>query len=90
MGTRVPDLTVKMKISISDRGAIGFAVAGFTFWVLTDTCIKLVGQSSLPAYEVTGFLGLFIALFMAAYALPRGELRKLWPQHIGRHAEGDE
>ncbi|HEV2276764.1 MAG TPA: DMT family transporter [Acidobacteriaceae bacterium] len=73
-----------MKISISDRGAIGFAVAGFTFWVLTDTCIKLVGQSSLPAYEVTGFLGLFIALFMAAYALARGELRELWPHHMGR------
>lgn len=73
-----------MRFSISDRGAIGFAVAGFTFWVLTDTCIKLVGQSSLPAYEVTGFLGLFIALFMGAYTLARGEVRALWPQHMGR------
>jgi drug/metabolite transporter (DMT)-like permease len=73
-----------MKFSVSERGAIGFAVAGFTFWVLTDTCIKLVGQSALPAYEVTGFLGLFMALFMAAYALGRGEVRALWPGHLGR------
>ena len=73
-----------MKFSVSERGAIGFAVAGFTFWVLTDTCIKLVGQSALPAYEVTGFLGLFMALFMAAYALGRGEVRALWPDHLGR------
>jgi len=73
-----------MKFSVSERGAIGFAVAGFTFWVLTDTCIKLVGQSALPAYEVTGFLGLFMALFMAAYALGRGEVHALWPDHLGR------
>ena len=73
-----------MKFSVSERGAIGFAVAGFTFWVLTDTCIKLVGQSALPAYEVTAFLGLFMALFMAAYALGRGEVRALWPDHLGR------
>lgn len=73
-----------MKFSVSERGAIGFAVAGFTFWVLTDTCIKLVGQSALPAYEVTAFLGLFMALFMATYALGRGEVRALWPDHLGR------
>ena len=73
-----------MKFSVSERGAIGFAVAGFTFWVLTDTCIKLVGQSALPAYEVTAFLGLFMSLFMAAYALGRGEVRALWPDHLGR------
>ena len=73
-----------MKLSVSERGAIGFAVAGFTFWVLTDTCIKLVGQSALPAYEVTGFLGLFMALFMGAYAVARGEVRALWPRHLGR------
>jgi drug/metabolite transporter (DMT)-like permease len=33
---------------------------------------------------VTGFLGLFMALFMAAYALARGEVRTLWPNHLGR------
>jgi len=38
-----------MRKSVSDFGAIGFALAGFTFWVLADTCIKLVGQSGLPA-----------------------------------------
>lgn len=73
-----------MKFSLSDRGAIGFAVAGFTFWVLADTCIKLVGQSALPAYEIIGFLGLFIAAFLLAYGLLRRQVRTLWPQHPGR------
>ena len=38
-----------MKSSVSDFGAIGFALAGFTFWVLGDSSIKLMGQSRLPA-----------------------------------------
>ncbi len=49
----------------SDLVAIGFALAGFTWWVLTDTCVKLVGQSGLPAYEMVAFLGLFMALSFA-------------------------
>ena len=32
---------------ISELGAIGFALAGFTFWVLTDTSVKLVGPEWL-------------------------------------------
>lgn len=51
------------KPSLSHTGAIGFAVAGFTFWVFTDTSIKLVGQSRLPVYEMVAFLGLFMAFF---------------------------
>ena len=34
---------------LSALGAIGFALAGFTFWLLADASIKLVGQSGLPA-----------------------------------------
>jgi hypothetical protein len=52
---------------VSDLKAIGFALAGFTFWVLTDTSIKLVGQSGLPPYEMVAFLGLFMAVFLAIY-----------------------
>lgn len=73
-----------MKPSVSHLGAIGFALAGFTFWVLTDTTIKLVGPSGLPAYEVVAFLGLFIAAFMVLHAVVRRQVRQLWPHHLPR------
>jgi drug/metabolite transporter (DMT)-like permease len=65
--------------SRSERGAIGLAVSGFTFWVLADTVIKIVGRSSMPAYEIIGFLGIFVCGFLAAYAAARGEFNVLWP-----------
>lgn len=71
-----------MKSSVTHVGAIGFALAGFTFWVLADTSIKLVGQSGLPAYEMVAFLGLFMSLFLAVYSLLRGDLRALRPHRI--------
>jgi drug/metabolite transporter (DMT)-like permease len=67
---------------VSEFGAIGFALAGFTFWVLADTCIKLVGQSGLPAYEMVAFLGLFMALFLAAYAGLRGQIGVIRPHRL--------
>jgi len=41
-----------MDSRVSHRGAIGLALAGFTFWVLADTSMKLAGNSRLPAYEI--------------------------------------
>jgi drug/metabolite transporter (DMT)-like permease len=70
------------KASITHAGAIAFAVAGFTFWVFTDTSIKLIGQSGLPIYEIVAFLGLFMALFLGAYSLVRGEVQMLRPRRI--------
>ena len=61
----------------SHLGAIGFAVCGFTFWVLADTVIKIVGRSSLPAYEIIGFLGIFVCGFLAVGV--RRRIRVLWP-----------
>src|SRR6201992_2495578 len=69
---------------VSDLKAIGFALAGFTFWVLTDTCVKLVGQSGLPPYEMVAFLGLFMAIFLAGYAFARGQGRLLRPHRVSR------
>jgi drug/metabolite transporter (DMT)-like permease len=73
-----------MKPSVSDLGAIGFALAGFTFWVLADSSIKLVGQSGLPPYEMVAFLGLFMAMFLGAYTLVRGDAQALRPQRLER------
>ncbi len=50
--------------------------------MLADTSIKLVGQSGLPAYEMVAFLGLFMSMFLAAYARARGTLRELRPHRI--------
>jgi drug/metabolite transporter (DMT)-like permease len=74
----------EMKPSLSQLGAIGYALAGFTFWVLADSSIKLVGQSGLPPYEMVAFLGLFMAIFLGLYALVRGNVRVLRPQRLSR------
>ncbi len=73
-----------MKSSVSDLGAIGYALAGFTFWVLGDSSIKLMGQFGLPAYEMVAFLGLFMAMFLGAYALVRGDAQVLRPRRLSR------
>jgi drug/metabolite transporter (DMT)-like permease len=70
------------RANISDFGAIGFALAGFTFWVLADSSIKLVGQSGLPAYEMVAFLGLFMALFLLLYSLVRRQIKRLMPHRL--------
>ncbi|HTX75702.1 MAG TPA: DMT family transporter [Terracidiphilus sp.] len=69
---------------VSDLRAIGFALAGFTFWVLADSTIKLVGQSGLPAYEMVAFLGLFMSGFLALYAISRRQMQWLRPHRLDR------
>ena len=73
-----------MKPSLSELGAIGYALAGFTFWVLADSSIKLVGQSGLPPYEMVAFLGLVMAMCLGAYALVRGNVQVLRPHRLSR------
>jgi drug/metabolite transporter (DMT)-like permease len=73
-----------MKRSVSDFGAIGFALAGFTFWVMGDTVIKIVGQSELPAYEMVAFLGLFMAICLTIYTTARGQAHVLLPHRLDR------
>lgn len=47
--------------------------------MLTDTTIKIVGRSALPAYEIIGLLGVFFCGFLALYAKVMHELKVLWP-----------
>jgi len=75
---------LKHGAGISDLGAIGFALAGFTFWVLADSSIKLVGQSGLPAYQMVAFLGLFMAMFLALYAIANRRVQALLPHRLNR------
>ena len=70
--------------NISDLGAIGFALAGFTFWVLADSTIKFIGQYGLPPYEMVAFLGLFMAIFLFLYGLAKGQLQALRPHRLDR------
>lgn len=65
--------------NLSDFQAIGFALTGFTMWVLADSTIKLIGKSRLPAYEVIAFVGLFTIVFLSLFTLIRGNMRALWP-----------
>ena len=50
--------------------------------MLTDTTIKLVGQSGLPPYEMVAFLGLFMAVFLALYAAGRRQMQVLRPHRL--------
>jgi drug/metabolite transporter (DMT)-like permease len=78
----MPSLQTTKKVS--DLRAIGFALAGFTFWVFTDTSVKFVGQSGLPSYEMVAFLGLFMAVFLAIYTSARRQLHILRPHRLIR------
>ncbi len=70
-------------LNVRLRG-IGFAVLGFTMWVLADSAIKLAGESALPAYEIMAFQGLLIALFLIAYRVVGGDTGLLWPTRPAR------
>lgn len=70
-----------MSRSVSSRGAVGLALAGYTCWVLADTSFKLVGASLLPAYEVTACVGLATVLILLVRAVLTRNLRALWPAH---------
>jgi drug/metabolite transporter (DMT)-like permease len=73
-----------MKARVSDLTAIFFAVFGFTCWVLGDSCIKWIGQYGLPPEETVAFMGLFMALTLAAQAGARGTIRNLRPRSVVR------
>lgn len=70
------------RTTVSELGAIGYALAGFTFWVLADSSIKLVGQSGMPAYEMVAFLGLGMAIFLGGWMALRGESGRLRPHRL--------
>jgi drug/metabolite transporter (DMT)-like permease len=73
-----------MESSYSEFEAIGFALVGFTFWVLADSMIKMLGSSKLPAFEVVAFLGFFAASFLLLRGLWRKEVKSLWPKRPKR------
>ena len=52
--------------------------------MLTDTAVKLVGQTGLPPYEMVAFLGLFMAMFLGAYGLFRKDTQALRPRSVKR------
>ncbi len=62
-------------------GAVGLAVAAYSFWVLADTSLKLAGASQLTAPQVIGTVGFFEALLLVVGSLGRGGPRVLWPRH---------
>jgi drug/metabolite transporter (DMT)-like permease len=71
---------------VSHLGAIGLALAGFTFWVFTDTSIKLAGHSRLPVYEISMSMGIVSVLALILRGVLRGDVRALWPQNLKSHS----
>lgn len=73
-----------MESRVSHLGAIGLALAGFTFWVLADTSMKLAGNSPLPAYEIIACQALVVTAAMLVRGLLRGTPRGLLPRSPAR------
>ena len=73
-----------MSASRSEREGIFLAIAAFTCFVVADTCIKAIGSSRLPAYEVVSCVGLVELLVLAGRAAFRGGVGALWPNHPAR------
>jgi len=73
-----------MKARVSDLTAMFFAVFGFTFWVLGDSCIKRIGQYGLPPQEIVAFMGFFMAVTLALQAAVRRRLGNLRPCSVVR------
>ena len=69
-----------MKPRVSQLGAVGLALAAFTFFVLADTALKFVGASALPAPEVVAAVGLSVVVLLLLLGLCRNSLRALWPR----------
>ena len=69
-----------MESRASDIGAVWLALAGFTFWVLADTSMKLAGNSRLPAYEIVACLGVVVAAALTARGFLQGSPRRLLPK----------
>ena len=69
-----------MDSRVSHRRAIGLALAGFTFWVLADTSMKLAGNSRLPAYEIIAYLGVVVAAALVVRGFLQGNPRRLLPK----------
>jgi drug/metabolite transporter (DMT)-like permease len=63
--------------SVSHLRAIGFALVSFTFWVFTDTCMKVASEAGMPPYELMGLMGLSATLAMMALSAMRKETKKL-------------
>ena len=62
---------------------IGFALGGFTMWVVADTTIKLAGESTLPPTQIVAFEGTVLALALVAYRASRRDIGSLWPRRLG-------
>jgi drug/metabolite transporter (DMT)-like permease len=73
-----------MEHRVSHLGAIGLALAGFTFWVLADTSMKLAGNSRLPAYEIVACLGLAVTTALVVRGFLQGTPRRLLPKSPAR------
>ena len=68
---------------LSHRQAVALAVTAYTCWVLVDTTLKLAGASTLPLPELLAILGIATCAAMAAWSVPRGRARALWPNRPG-------
>lgn len=69
-----------MSQAVSHLRAVLYALAGFTCWVLSDTALKLIGESTVPKYELMAVSSVGGMIVIAGFALLSGGIEKLRPQ----------
>ena len=70
-----------MSASPSHLRAIGFALVGFTCWVIGDMFLKLAGEFSVPKYQIMTFGGAGGMISVFIFTALRGQLSQLRPRH---------
>ncbi len=71
-----------MARSSSHLVAIGYALAGFTSWMICDACIKHAGQAGIPVHQIVALLSMVTVLVVVVVAWKRGRLQALRPCRV--------
>ena len=69
---------------MSELHAILIALAGFTAWVLADTCAKFAGEMAIPPHETLGFIGWIGVTVLMLWGWRRGDVAALRPRRLSQ------
>jgi len=61
---------------------IGFALAGFTSWVVADALIKFAAESHLAPYQIIGIMSAVAVVVMLFKARRVDAIKALWPKSM--------
>jgi drug/metabolite transporter (DMT)-like permease len=69
-----------MTKSLSPLRAIAYALAGYTIWVLGDTCTRFAGKANLPPAQIIVLSSIFTITTIIVVQATKGQMRLLIPK----------